>query len=1406
MDLDPHTSYGFRVEAVNSAGSVFSETSFQTTDEDAPSSVAAPYPASVSSSSITVTWQSPEQANGVITSYQLYRDDEEIFTGLATSFTDTGLTPFTSYNYIVEACTNGGCTNSSVVMNTTMEAVPAGFNDPIVSLVQARSLILTWSSPSMPNGVILYYTLSYGNGTVVSNSTALAATVTGLSPFTNYSFLVMACNTAGCSQTSLITQQTQEAVPEEVFPPDVRDLSTTSVEITWMEPGKPNGIITNYTIRRDGVVIFQGLAFELIDTDLVGDVLYMYTVESVNAAGGTVSSVTNIRTRVGIPEGLAPPNLTVINSTAILAVWTQPIKDNGQIFNYTLSVNQMMFFMGLQFDYTIVDLTPFTSYSVFIQACNLAGCASSTTAMAETDAALPGIPLPPTLVALDSNVVEVSWTAPAEPNGIISSYFIFRRLPGSFPLVNFQSSSPASFNSTGLSPYTVYEYRVRVVNQVGFTESEYVEVRTLEALPTNLNPPSFPQSGINANNVTAQWTPPAQPNGVITSYRLFYRIPLDPVTNSPGTPILAATVQPNITTAVVTGLSPFTSYEFRIIAVNGAGEGVSIWELVTTGEALPNGISPIIVELRTAETLVLRWDPPSMPNGVIQEYQLFLDGERVFHNSLTMYTVMRLDPFTTYTIHLSVCNSAGCTDGTPQSVTTSEAPPENQQVPTLTVITPYSLRVSWDTPLNPNGIVTQFEVLRVAGTQPPPSNLTGVLTLFSTIPTIREYNDTTVLPASGYQYAIRTTNNAGETVSPFLFILMPEAAPVGISTPSLDATGPTSIQTTWTPPTMPNGVITIYQLFRVEPDDNIVSVYTGQNPTFTDTGLSPFTLYSYFLQACTAGGCGNGSMAMQRTDETIPEGLSAPVATALSANNISITWQPPQTPNGIITEYRVTIRYSIGNQQPVIQITVTSLSTIVTNLPIYTVINMTLQACTSAGCVLSEPSYVRTLEDNPTGVQPPMVLAVGPAAVQVNWSAPLQPNGIILAFVLRRNNSVVYEGSTLSFTDTGLLPFTYYTYDVQANNSAGYSTRSNGANVQTLVDTPTNVAAPTLVPLSPTSILASWTEPTVPDGAAVMEYRLYVNNQVRHQGDSNILQQVVSSLEIFTTYQFLVEACTTTCANSSISLSTTLSDLPEGQGAPILIAQPNAVVNITWSLPASPNGIITSYTLERRQIINGLPSAISTIFSGLALSYVDQDSILVPALQYEYRVTSMNDRGNSVSDFTGVVLLEEVPEGVPGPQLVNKTDTTVTLSLSPPSIPNGNLTQFRLYQNSLLIATRTPTGSAVLHTLTNQVPFSQSEYYFEVCTSAGCTAGASLVARTNEAPPANLPPPVASQVMFRSMVISWVPPINPNGNLTRFVCVCVCVCVVEYRDFIHFQIFTVVQATLSSASYHTCVE
>ena len=1368
--LLPFTTYNFQVEAVNSAGSVFSASSTATTNEDAPSFVPPPYFVTVSASSISITWQAPPQPNGVIVSYQLFRDGDEVFNGLSLSHMDTGLEPFTSYNYHVQACTNGGCTNSSVAMNTTLEDLPEQFSAPIVSAIQARSLTITWSAPAVPNGVILYYTLSLGNGTVLFNGTSLTAQVTGLSPFTNYSFFVTACNGAGCTQTSLTTQATDEAVPEGVSNPGVRDLSTTSVEITWSQPTSPNGIITNYTIRRDGDVIFQGLQFEYVDTDLEGDVLYSYTVEAVNSAGGTASPETVIRTRVGIPEGLAAPVLTVLNSTAILARWSAPTKANGEIFNYTLHVNEMELFMALQFNYTITGLSPFTSYSIFVEACNQAGCASSTAVTNMTDPALPAGVLPPSLTPLGPNLVGVSWMAPSQPNGIISNYFVFRRQPPApVPLIIFQSTSPMSFNSTGLTAFTTYEFRVEVRNQVGSTSSEFASVVTLEGLPAGISSPIFPAASIFATNVTALWTPPTQPNGVITSYQLHYRIPLDPLTNAPGTPILAATVPGNVTTVLVTGLSPFTSYEFRIVAINGAGEGTSEWELVTTGEARPEGINPITVEMKTAETLVLQWTPPDTPNGVIMEYRLYLDGELVYHNSLTSYTVMRLDPFTSYTLLLSVCTSAGCTSGMPQTVTTSEAVPANQQAPVLAILTPYALNVRWQTPQMPNGIITRYDVLRVVGTSAPSvGNITNALILNSTMDVSqREFNDTTVLPATSYHYAIRSANSAGETVSPFQFILTPEAAPEGIPTPSLTVLTSTEIRISWTAPTMPNGDIIMYRLFREDPNNNVTLVYTGLNPMFVDSGLLPFTSYAYFLEACTGGGCANGTMATGRTDEAIPEGLAPPILTALSANNISIRWMPPQTPNGIITQYIVDIQFTVGNQQPVIRIVTSALTTPVTNLPTYTIINVTLQACTSAGCVPSEPSYVRTLEAIPKGIQPPVLVVLGASSIQASWNQPLQPNGIILQYVLRRNSTVVYEGPGLSFLDTGLLPFQFYAYDVQANNSAGYGDRSGTAIVRTLADTPTNISAPSLLPLSPTSIRATWVQPSIPNGAAILEYRLYIDNQRIFQGNGATFLYLVTGLDIFTTYQFLLEACTSTCANSSLSTAQTLPDPPQGQTPPVLVAQPNATVAITWSPPANPNGIITNYTLERRLITSTGPTSSIEVFTGLAMSYVDQDTSLVPALQYEYRVEAINIRGSSTSAYSSVILLEEAPEGIAAPQLVQRTATNATISLPPPSTPNGNITQFMVFQNQQLLVSLSPTGSTLTYTAINLDPFSLYLFYMSVCTSAGCTAGPVLSVRTDEAAPVNLPPPVASAVMFRSMVISWGPPVNPNGNLTR---------------------------------------
>ena len=66
-------------------------------------------------------------------------------------------------------------------------------------------------------------------------------------------------------------------------------------------------------------------------------------------------------------------------------------------------------------------------------------------------------------------------------------------------------------------------------------------------------------------NVTLQWMEPDMPNGVITRYQVEYRMAFSD----------DSFVSQNATslTYIVTGLSPFTEYEFRVAAATRVGLG-----------------------------------------------------------------------------------------------------------------------------------------------------------------------------------------------------------------------------------------------------------------------------------------------------------------------------------------------------------------------------------------------------------------------------------------------------------------------------------------------------------------------------------------------------------------------------------------------------------------------------------------------------------------------------------------------------------------------------------------------------------------------------------------------------------------------------------------------------------------
>lgn len=1375
-NLLPFTSYSFQVVAENGAGNVTSIPTMIVTRQAPPSSLGPPSVVVVSSTEIVISWSPPERLNGEFVGYQVYRNGEPTLSELTTFLIvlEQNLSPFTEYQYFIEVCATGGCVNSSSVSNTTFEALPEMLSNLTVPSVSPRSLVLAWDDPGSPNGEITEYIVTQlGIDMEVFRGLGFTTTVSNLRPFTEYSFHLMVCNSVGCATSNVAQVRTLETDPEGLNEPLLRNLTSTSVAIEWSAPAQPNGNITTYILRRGNNsfpnisrIIFQGLATSFNDLDLIANTLYFYTVEAVNGGGSVISSPSFFQTVPDLAEGIRPPTLDVRGPTEIAVTWSAPDRPNGEISAYRLFMDNEGVFTGMGFSYLAANLSAFTTYSFFVEVCNQAGCASSITVSAQTDQALPAGVAPPTLTVLGPTTINISWTTPAQPNGVITQYQIRRRRlnqPFTEMIQHVGPASILSFPNSGLFPFTSYEYRLRVTNGAGSVFSEWTAVRTSEDIPAGVSLPVFGIDNVFARNVTATWSVPTSPNGIILRYVLEYRLAIDPITFGAGLLVIAQEVPANMTTATATDLTPVTEYEFRVVAVNSAGRGAGPFEVVITSEDVPEGIQPIIVEQRTGSSLVLTWNPPLTPNGIVREYMVLLDGETVYRDSALTHTVSRLQPFTSYSIQLAACTSAGCTFGRIQSATTAEVTPFGQGKPSLSVVESRSVLVIWSPPVQPNGIITRYEVLRQVN-----SDVTTLSSIFSTDEVLNlTYLDTNTRPAQSYQYAIRAINSAGQVESDLSNITTPETAPEGLTAPILIVVSASMIQVSWLPPTQPNGVITRYRAFRTGGGSQNVSVFSDPvNRGFTDENLVPFTAYTYVIQACTAAGCALSPLAIATTSEDTPTGLAPPTLVALSETSISIVWEEPTSPNGVITIYNITIQ---PVQIIVILREMEELARIITNLRPFTLYAVTLEACNSAGCISSN-SPVRTLESTPEFAVPPQASTINATALNVMWLPPAIPNGVIVLYELRRNGTLVFSGDAMAFVDAMLMPNQSYVYTIQAYTAVGAGQESAlSAVFRTPLDTPEGVSPPNIQATSSTSILATWREPDTPNGV-ILRYILLLNGE--RVFEMLGFQFQVDSLTAFTTYNFQLMVCTTTCGSSSIVRATTLEAPPEGQMPPRLSEDTTrAAVTITWSAPLIPNGIITQYQLERRQVFENGSSTTEFIivFDGSALTYMDMDSFLRPAMTYHYRVTATNSAGTSTSDVSSVTLSEAAPEDVPLPLITNFTSTSITVLATPPATPNGVLTAYRLLQNGTQVQTIVPPETRFV--VTGLGFFTVYEFVIEACTAAGCTRSGSSFQRTGEAPPTGLSPPVGvvPSQQVRVIEVRWTPPQTPNGIIIRLV-------------------------------------
>uniref|UniRef100_A0A4W3K1G6 Sidekick cell adhesion molecule 1 n=1 Tax=Callorhinchus milii TaxID=7868 RepID=A0A4W3K1G6_CALMI len=659
------------------------------THEDKPGAVGHLSFSEILDTSLKVSWQEPQETNGILTGYQIswtvYNQNHSRLTRMLPNTTHefkiTGLASLTTYIIEVAALTSvgSGVVTSSSISSGVPPELPGAPSNLVISNISPRSAMLQFR-PGYDGKTSISKWIVEGQVGVIGDDEewgllyeaenepdAQVLEIPKLIPYTYYRFRIKQMNIVGSSPVSWPSRviQTLQA-PPDVAPASVtvRTASETSLWVRWVPlpeseyNGNPESV--GYRIkywRVDGQtapvlqIVNDRLEREITIEDLEEWTEYLFQIQAFNAIGsGPWSEQVKGHTRESVPSA-APGNVSAdaVSSTKMLVMWgAVPESDqNGLILGYKIlyqekdsdSSSHTHLVKG-NFTQSVIlkGLRKYVQYEIRVLAFTRIGdgVASSPPLIERTKDDVPGIPIRLVFPEVQLTSLRVVWQPPENPNGIILGYQIAYRLasadPNTFTTTEV-SSNVRQYSATDLLPESPYIFRVFAKTRQGWGESVEAVVITTESRdrpqpPTNI---SVSQSEVRARSLLLQWKPGSDGSSPVRYFTVQTK-------ELPSTEWQTHTSSISHETAscMIERLKPYTSYQLRMMATNDIGDSAFSTETepVTTLQDVPSE-PPLIVSVtpRTTTSVLIQWQPPKEEslNGMLVGFRIYY-RELVYEN------------------------------------------------------------------------------------------------------------------------------------------------------------------------------------------------------------------------------------------------------------------------------------------------------------------------------------------------------------------------------------------------------------------------------------------------------------------------------------------------------------------------------------------------------------------------------------------------------------------------------------------------------------------------------------------------------------------------------------------------------------------------------------------------------
>jgi hypothetical protein len=357
--LNPATTYYFSVSSANNQGQLTTDNnggpgySFTTTPGPSISTVNA---INIGNTAATITWTTDIGANSVVyyatsTSFAsagTVTDNNDVTTHSVTLPT---LEPGTKYYYYVRSTGGGGYSEDKNIVS----GIPQYYSFSTTNDLAAPTFSNFSSTPATSSAVVIFQTSkdgdtivdygptpSFGSSTILETTLTKvhSATIFDLTPSTLYYWRARSTDNNGNEGTSANQSFTTLAIAD-TNPPVITNLATSSVAlnratISWDTNKLTNGTVDFGTTLAYGNLVgnlhtFASSSHEVVITDLAGNTLYYFRVNSADSYGNTASSTGSFTTVADQTPPVIVSSSTLANDTAAFINWTTDELAYGEV-------------------------------------------------------------------------------------------------------------------------------------------------------------------------------------------------------------------------------------------------------------------------------------------------------------------------------------------------------------------------------------------------------------------------------------------------------------------------------------------------------------------------------------------------------------------------------------------------------------------------------------------------------------------------------------------------------------------------------------------------------------------------------------------------------------------------------------------------------------------------------------------------------------------------------------------------------------------------------------------------------------------------------------------------------------------------------------------------------------------